>query len=331
MNTNPSYAYRLAALALGIALASCASNDRSEPSPTPQPEGPVVVDRVLDYRPAPGQYTGQLPKWEVGDDAKAMNAKALSALRSGGKQLVSLGSFGGYIVLGLSRTLPSVKGKREFRLLGNAYYTDYNPNPNPPSLGGSAEPGVVCVAYDANKNGQPDTDEWYELAGSEYHKSTTIHSYSITYYRPKGDKPPVPGPEDYIIDAQYIRWIDNQGQSGYIQRNSYHTTNSYYPEWIEGDRLVLVGTRLRDNAVWEASSTDPKRSLWVLYAYDWGYADNHPNDVQGSTFDLDWCVDRTGRPVSLPGIDFIKIYTGIRQSVGPLGDSSTEVAGFVAL
>lgn len=321
------------ALALGVSLtlASCAGNDRSEPSPTPPAEGAVVIDRVLDYCPAPGQFTGLLPKWEAGDDAQAMNRKALEALRSG-KQLVTLGGFGGYIVFGLSRTLRSVPGKREFRLLGNAYYASFNPNPNPPGPGGSSEPGVVSVAYDANKNGVPDPGEWYEIAGSEYHSPSTTRGYSITYYRPKaGSRAPVPGPEAYILDAQYIYWEDNQNQSGYIPRNSYHTSNSYYPEWIPGDKLLLSGTRLGNNAVWEVSSSKPDDSLWVLYAYPWGYADNHPNELSGATFDLDWCVDQSGQPVAIPGADFIRVHTGLRQLAGALGDSSTEVAGFVAL
>ena len=29
-------------------------------------------------------------------------------------------------------------------------------------------PGIVYVAFDQNGDGQPNDDEWYELAGSEY-------------------------------------------------------------------------------------------------------------------------------------------------------------------
>ena len=29
-------------------------------------------------------------------------------------------------------------------------------------------PGIVYVAFDRNGDGQPNDDEWYELAGSEY-------------------------------------------------------------------------------------------------------------------------------------------------------------------
>ena len=49
------------------------------------------------------------------------------------------------------------------------------------------------VSVDVNGNGLPD-DEWYELAGSEYQKPSTIKNYEITYYRPDEAKTPVPVP-----------------------------------------------------------------------------------------------------------------------------------------
>ena len=32
-----------------------------------------------------------------------------------------------------------------------------------------------------------------------------------------------------------------------------------------------------------------------------------------ATIDIDWAVDAQGNPAHLPGVDFIKIYTGINQ------------------
>ena len=37
-----------------------------------------------------------------------------------------------------------------------------------------------------------------------------------------------------------------------------------------------------------------EEQYWVLYSYDWGYADNVPNEDEGSTFDIDWAVDKKG-------------------------------------
>ena len=71
------------------------------------------------------------------------------------------------------------------------------------------------VAYDKNKNGKPDDDEWYELAGSEYNKDATTRNYEITYYRPDENKEPVVDDNDpHISDQEYIRWTDNQNNNG---------------------------------------------------------------------------------------------------------------------
>ena len=38
-------------------------------------------------------------------------------------------------------------------------------------------------------------------------------------------------------------------------------------------------------------------------------------------------MDKQGNPVHLPGVDCIKIYTGVNQYCGWLGETSTEVMG----
>ena len=90
---------------------------------------------------------------------------------------------------------------------------------------------------------------------------------------------------------------------------------------------TFKGSRLADNAVDESGNG----SYYVLYAYDWGYADNHPNSSEKSNFKIDWAVDSEGNPVDLPGVDFIKIYTGVNQFNGWLGECSTEVMGVTDL
>lgn len=64
----------------------------------------------------------------------------------------------------------------------------------------------------------------------------------------------------------------------------------------------------------------------MLYAYDWGYVDNHPNDsVSLVSFNIDWAVDSAGNPVHLPGADFIRVYTAVNQNCGWIGETSTEI------
>lgn len=280
------------------------------------------ITSVPDFLPAPGQFVNSLPEYADGDTQSDMNKKALEAIGNNNKGMVSLGGYGGYVVCGFDHTIANVPGEYDFKVLGNAFYAKDNPNPDASKNGGSCEPGIVMVAYDRNKNGVADADEWYEIAGSEYSKPTTIKNYEITYQRPAADHVAVKGEESWNSDAEYIPWEDNQGNTGYVFKNIYHRQD-YYPKWISDDVLTFSGTLLPNNAVDESGNG----TYWVLYFYDWGYADNYPNEEEKSNIDIDWAVDADGNKVHLPGIDFVKIYTGVNQYCGWLGETSTEVMG----
>lgn len=280
------------------------------------------VTKVHEYRPAPGQFVNNLPQYEEGDTEESMRRKAEESLSGKNDVLVSLGGFGGYIVLGFDHTIVNVRGKKDFKILANAFYAATNPNPSSPTTGGSVEPGVVMVSFDRNKNGIPD-DDWYELAGSEYYKPETIKNYEITYHRPDPNKQATPN-LDYepLIDTTYLLWKDNQNQQGYLDRNVYHLQD-YYPKWIKSNQLSFKGTKLANNAVDESG----RGVYYVQYAYAWGYVDNHPNEPDDKiSFDIDWAVDKNGKSVHLPGVDFIKVYTGVNQKCGWLGETSTEIS-----
>lgn len=279
------------------------------------------ITRVHEYRPAPGQFVNELPEYSEGDTEESMRQKAEDCLAYNAGTMVTLGGYGGYIVVGFDHTIVNRPGEYDFKVLGNAFYSTGAAG----GSGGSSEPGIVMVSADVNGNGIPD-DAWYELAGSEYQKPSTIKNYEITYYRPDEAKTPVPGTDPSITDSTYVRWTDNQGGTGYVSKVVFHK-QSYYPQWLSGETLSFRGTRLADNAVDESGNG----SYYVLYAYDWGYADNHPNDSEKSNFNIDWAVDAEGNPVHLQGIDFIKIYTGVNQFNGWLGECSTEVAGVTDL
>ena len=293
-------------------------------NPTSGELSPYITS-VPDYRPAPGQFVNELPEYEEGDSQEDMNRKVLEYIGNNARAMITLGSYGGYVVCGFDHTIANVPGEADFKVLGNAFYADANPNPNASKLGGSCEPGIVMVAYDRNKNGKADDDEWYELAGSEYDKETTIKGYEITYYRPEEGHVAVAPPEDesfWNTDAEYIPWSDNAGGNGFVYKNIYHRQD-YYPKWIAEDQLTFSGTLLPNNCVDESGTG----RYWVLYAYPWGYADNRLNEEDESDFDISWAVDRDGNRVYLPGVDFIKIYTGVNQYCGWLGETSTEVMG----
>lgn len=274
---------------------------------------------VLEYRPAPGQFINNMPKYEDGDTEATMCTKVAECISGKNDVLVSLGNYGGYLTFAFDHTVVNIPGEYDFKIYGNAFYAASNPNPDAPAAGGSAEPGIVMVSMDCNGNGLPD-DPWYELAGSEYYKPETLHDYSVTYYRPDADHQPV-RESGIIIDSQYIRFLDSEGTEGYVAKNTYHTQD-YYPKWISDDTMTFSGSRLANNGVDESH----QGSYYVLYCYDWGYVDNHPNDVENlSCFNIEWAVDAAGNPVHLNGVDFVRVYTGVNQQCGWLGETSTEV------
>lgn len=97
------------------------------------PEGSTAyITKVLDYMPAVGQFTNDLPKYVEGDTQETMNQKVLNAIGHNNKGMISLGGFGGYVVVGFDHTIKNIEGKRDFRVLANAFYANANPNPNAP-------------------------------------------------------------------------------------------------------------------------------------------------------------------------------------------------------
>lgn len=258
------------------------------------------IAQVFDYLPAVGQFVNKLPTYTTGESQTEMTAKAATALVGDKPTMITLGGFGGYVVFGFDHTILNKPNVRDFKVLGNGF-------------AGSSEPGIIMVAYDKNKNGKPDEDEWYEIAGSEYNNPNAIKNYTITYQKPTV--------EENKANTEYIKWSDNQGQSGFKVKNQYNL-QSYYPLWFTQNELKFTGTLLPSNY-----TQNPSTGFWTGKQYAYGYADNGQNSSEDSNIDIDWAVDKNGNPVKLMGIDFIKVYTAVNQEAGWLGEISTEVAG----
>lgn len=291
---------------------------------TPQNATPYIT-KVLEYRPAPGQFVNTMPQYKEGDTQATMNEKALNAIGNNTKGMITLGGYGGYVTVGFDHTIRNAKDANDFLVLGNAFENS------------SSEPGIIQVAYDVNKNGQPDEEEWFEIAGSAHqapkhelwyeqakqagNSVETYRDYSITYKKPA--KEPTTDEEK----ATYIYWEDNQGKKGYKVMNTYHS-QPYYPQWIKEGQLTFTGTCLPQNGINQGTEQAPD---FVLPSFTYGYADNYPDDAAKAAIDIDWAVDKNGNPANLPGVDFIKIYTGVNQENGWLGENSTEVRGVTDL
>lgn len=281
-------------------------------------ENSPYISKVYEYSPAPGQFINEMPEYEEGDNYETMLAKVEEQIcgdRNPG--MISLGAYGGYVVFGFDHPVVNVENAYDFKIYGNAFLA------NGSSSGGSCEPGIVMVSVDENGDGLPN-DKWYELAGSEYNKETTKKNYQITYYQPAADKVAEPDPDYKIItDATYIKYTTNDSEQpeGYVKKISFHS-QSYWPEWIDAETLEFNGTKLADNY----SDESGNGTYYVLNYFDWGYADNLPNETDAG-FMIDWAVDSNGNPVKLNKIDFVKVYTAVNQYCGWLGETSTEICG----
>lgn len=263
----------------------------------------TVIDKfmVYDYTPAPGQFIGELKSGGFdGTETTHEDAIAYAESRLTDEKFVSLGAFGGYIIVGFDCIVENRDGY-DFSIGSN-------------SFDGSSEPGVVWVMQDENGDGEPN-DTWYELSGSETGKAETIQNYTVTYYRPEANK----------MD---VAWSDNMEGSGVVEYlEDFHNQNSYYPAWIEADSYTLRGTLLKSRS-YDSSGNG---SMWVNPAFDWGYADNAStadNLNRENLFEISNAIDEQGNAVVLEYIDFIKVQSAIQQQCGWVGEVSTEVTSF---
>lgn len=244
------------------------------------PGSSAYVKKVFEYLPGPGQFINR-------------TSGTLTAAKSleGKSGLVSLGAWGGYIILGFDHTVINESGKDDLIVFGNP-------------LADFAEPGIVWVMKDANGNGLPD-DTWYEIKGSEYNQPGYVRDYEVTYTKPAAGGGPV-------------AWRDNKGNSGTVNMG---TKVQGYPSWITGNEYTLKGSLLPS-----ANIKPGNRITSMPFAF--GYADNL---ADGDKIDIANAVDATGKPVALAGIDFIKIQTGVQANMGILGEFSTELLGVLDL
>ncbi len=270
------------------------------------------ISEVYEYCPAPGQYINVDP-WGT--------PSAMQSVIGGINGSMTLGTFGGYVVFGFENPVendPLNPYGIDFSVFGNPY-DDWS------------EPAAVYVMKDQNQNGVPD-DQWYLLAGSDYFFSTTKNDYCVTYSNPGGEN---------AID---IPWSDNQGNTGVVEVNEFHSQPWYplianFPE-IPSDHYSLEGHYVKIRL----DETNP--ASVKSYCRAFGYADNYKRSAGthllpdnpytqalenggGDAFDISWAVDSLGNYVDLDAIDFVKVQSAAMGNGGWLGEISTEVCGAV--
>lgn len=270
------------------------------------------VSEIIEYQPAPGQLI---------NTNSFGSPQAAESLIGGVNGLVSLGAFGGYIIVKMDESIenhPDNPFGIDFTIMGNA-------------LADWSEAASVEVMKDENNNGLAD-DQWYLLAGSDYYLNQSQRIYSITYYHPN---------ENTAAD---VLWIDSNQDSGYVFKNSFHQ-QSYYPLYnlfpeINQEQYTLNGLKIEGHI--DLSNASQLKS----YERYFGFADNRkrgsqPYDIPdnpyttelensgGDAMDISWARDENGNQVELDKIHFIKISTAMNASTRGLGEISTEIAGII--
>ncbi len=285
-------------------------------------ESPFAA-RVLEFAPAPGQFVNH-PNFSA-------PLRALGPPSGGGTSapnntsVVSLGGFGGYIVLEFDHTViddPLNPFGMDAIVFGNAYWVGGNPNRH------WAECSTIEISVDENDNGLAD-DPWYLVPGSH------IIDPSLQFVIKQWD--------DDIKDGHYPpddeSWIP-PGRSGTWETEAFslpavvfgssvvinptakgnaegiYGYGDYSPTLVLGD---LDGDDLVDEAAISPQEfyTTPDDPLTVGMTAGSG---------GGDAFDIAWAIDPiTGYPADLYGFDFIR-FTSAVDSVSPiLGEKSAEI------
>ncbi|UYQ95751.1 hypothetical protein MKQ68_11625 [Chitinophaga horti] len=250
---------------------------------------------LLEYLPAPAKgqnwsVIGYPDSWKYGvefplayNDYLAKSSELRKTTFSAG---LVLGSWGGSATFKFDHTVVNAAGKPDIEV--TAIYSRLD------------VPGVY-VAYDRNKNGKPDADEWYEIKNDDY-GIDDLPDYQITYTY---DRLETDGRRIY----HYFDWKDNQetvveGEVQYAKvitssmtTGNVMSTKGFFPGYYMPDtatkKMVVMDG-------WASSFTRKGKRI----------SRNVSGAVQFQqklNIDIDMAVNAKGEFVTLPGIDFIKV------------------------
>lgn len=263
--------------------------------------GSPFATRVIHYAPAPGQF--------VSDPNFNNPLRALGPPTGGGtsapnnESVVTLGGFGGYIVLGFDHTVrddPLNPMGLDAIVFGNAYWVGGNPDRH------WAECATIEISRDVNGNGLAD-DPWYLIPGS--HLSTplerTARSWNDGTTTYAFELPAVPFGAIVVVNP--VAGTGNEGIFGYAE---------YTPTLFLGD---LDG----DNVVDDGGINPVDFYTVPDDPFESGIA---PGSGGGDAFDIAWAVDpATGEPANLDGFDFLRISNPLHVVIPAIGEKSPEI------
>lgn len=250
---------------------------------------------VIEYAPAPGKnhnwsIIGSADNWKYGDEYPlAYNdflTKATSIRKVNANAALFLGSWGGSATFKFDHTVANISGKTDLEL------TAFCSNHDLPA---------VYVAYDRNKNGMPDEEEWYELKNDDYGlEDIAAYEMSFTYNKTETDSRRI---------YSYFNWNDNQSNpvKGEVLTNKTFTS-AMTTAGTFSSRGLFPGLNVGDNATKQAIILDGWKTNFSRKGK------RITRDLTGAApffqklnIDIDMAVNKKGETVQLPGIDFVRI------------------------
>ena len=282
---------------------------------------------VLDYRPAPGQF--------VQDPAFHAPPAALGPPVGGGTgdaddtKAVTLGGFGGYIVLAFDHTIADDPRHRlglDCIVFGNAFWAGGNANRR------WGEPATIEISRDANANGLAD-DAWYLIPGSHLAAPAQVWQHQTWD----------DNPDDPTYPPAYSWWVP-YGEVGVWQTWGFRLPGEVFENTLTLDNPNGLSAEVE--GIWgyaDCSPTlrlgdldgddvvdDPERPPEAFYTVpdDPFRVGVDPGSGGGDAFDIAWAIDpATGLPAGLHGFDFVRITNATNVVLGPFGERSAEVCG----
>lgn len=250
---------------------------------------------VLEYAPSPGKnhnwsIIGSAANWKYGDEYPlAYNdflTKATGIRKVNANAALFLGSWGGSATFKFDHTVANVSGKTDLEMTAFCSLRD--------------QPAVY-VAYDRNKNGMPDEDEWYELKNDDYGQED-IPEYEMifTYNKTETDARRI---------YSYFNWKDNQPNlaNGEVITNKTFTS-SMTTAGAFSNRGFFPGLNVADNATKQAVILDGWKTSFSRKGKR--VSRNLTGAApffQSLNLDIDLAVNKKGEAIQLPGIDFVKV------------------------
>jgi hypothetical protein len=283
---------------------------------------------VVAFDPAPGQFAND-PLFN--DPTRALDRPYGGGYSEpGNSSLVSLGGFGGSIVLGFDHTVrddPANPFGLDAIVYGNAFVVGGNPNRR------WAECGFIEVSRDADGNGLPD-DAWYLVPGS--HITDPAGQYEVQTWDDDVFDPTFP-PDDasWIPPGLNGTW----STAGYrLPPDVFETIVVVNPNGTDATREGIFGyadftsTRKLGDLDGDNVIDDPTAVPQTFYTRpdDPFTVGSTPGCGGGDAFDIASAIDpATGTPAGLDGFDFIRITVGVNRvvldTVPPLNELSTEI------